>query len=112
MKTEKNQSKSKTGGMGVSTVVTAFVTGAATGFAVGAFLHSKKSNGLKDKLKNLISDFKGSGNSATTRDESNEEIRPAGYVQDTDNESTGNERNYRQDTNTHTDNQAEYRQDK
>ena len=59
MKTEKNQSKMKTGGVGVSTVVTAFVTGAATGFAVGAFLNSKKSNGLKDKLKNLIADFSG-----------------------------------------------------
>ncbi|MNJ86385.1 hypothetical protein D3C87_38790 [compost metagenome] len=85
MKTEKNQSKMKTGGVGVSTVVTAFVTGAATGFAVGAFLNSKKSNGLKDKLKNLIADFSGGpGSSAKERNETPEENNPVGYVQDTD----------------------------
>lgn len=102
MKMERNQSTTtKTSGTG--TVVTAFVTGAVAGLAVGALLTSKKSSGLKDKLKNMIADFTSRGvASAVSRGtkSAEEEVRPAGYVQDTDNDGQDatDRNNYRPDS--------------
>lgn len=62
MKAEKDQSKKDKKSGGITPIVAAFASGAATGLAVGMFIASGKGNGLGDKLKGLIKNFGGNNN--------------------------------------------------
>ncbi|MGV3611939.1 MAG: hypothetical protein ACO1N0_13365 [Fluviicola sp.] len=57
--TEKGQSKKDKKSGGVSPIVAAFASGAATGLAIGLFISSGKGSGFKDKVAGLIKNFGG-----------------------------------------------------